>query len=87
MSSSHHNQNQIVYYVPDLAALFGKTESAVRNHLRRRDWSAVPAPVKIGGRVCWRWSDISDWLDSKTPIDNDGKKCGPGRPPKNRGQR
>lgn len=75
---------QIVYYVPDIAKILGKTESAVRNHIRRRDWSAIPSPVRIGGRLAWRQTDIDQWLEDKTPISSQNQQAqrGPGRPRK-----
>lgn len=35
-----------------------------------RTWDAagkIPAPVRIGGRVVWRVSEIHDWLDAGCP--------------------
>ena len=35
-----------------------------------RAWDAagrLPAPVRIGGRVCWRLDEIRAWLDAGAP--------------------
>jgi predicted DNA-binding transcriptional regulator AlpA len=35
-----------------------------------RTWDAagkLPAPLRIGGRVVWRVSEIRDWLDAGAP--------------------
>jgi len=35
-----------------------------------RTWDSagrLPAPLRIGGRVCWRLGEIIDWLDAGAP--------------------
>lgn len=48
--------------VKTLAILLGRTEGAIRNDLSRKP-QQLPPPIRIGGLVRWRKSDISNWLD------------------------
>ena len=53
---------QRTLYIHDLARLLGMTENALRIHLCRKNFSAVPQPVKLGHRIAWREQDVHDWL-------------------------
>lgn len=44
--------------------VYKPTAEAVRQQLRR-DPSALPPFVKIGGRIYWRKSDVQKWLDDR----------------------
>lgn len=51
-----------ILYVPDVAALLGKTEAQVRKMKSR---GQLPPPVKAGGfGLCWLRSDFERWLHS-----------------------
>ena len=54
---------QKVLYIPDIAKLLGMTENAVRCHLRRGNYRAVPRPFRLGSRrLAWRREDFDAWL-------------------------
>lgn len=53
-------------HVPQLAALLGLSEKAVRAHVHRRS-PAIPAPVRIGRRLAWRVVDVEKWLAGLKP--------------------
>jgi predicted DNA-binding transcriptional regulator AlpA len=54
---------QQLYYVPDLARLLGTTEAAIRNHVQRRAFNAIPQFAKRGRRVVWRKKDVEKWME------------------------
>ncbi|MBM3984010.1 MAG: helix-turn-helix domain-containing protein [Planctomycetes bacterium] len=47
-----------------LAGLLGCGVRTIRTHDAA---GKLPAPVRIGGRVVWRVSEIHDWLDADAP--------------------
>lgn len=52
-----------VLYVRDLAALMGRTVAAVRGHIARGNWTAVPRPFRLGPRtLAWTRSGYEAWL-------------------------
>lgn len=52
-----------VLFLPDLARRLGLTEAAVRGHLRRGNFTAVPKPFRLGQRrLAWRLTDYETWL-------------------------
>jgi len=53
-----------VLYVPDLARMIGKTDSAVRAGIQRgADW--LPPAFLMGRRHAWRRADVERWLDAR----------------------
>ncbi len=50
-----------ILYIPDVAALLGKTESAITSAYRR---GQIPGAFKLLGRVAWRRSSIDEWIES-----------------------
>jgi len=50
-----------VLYVPELARMIGKTDSAVRAGVQRgADW--LPPAFLMGRRHAWRRQDVEAWL-------------------------
>jgi excisionase family DNA binding protein len=71
--------------IPDVSAILGMTEAAVRQSIHRGEAGRrVPPFVRLGGRIRFRQSDVDTWLDSLTPAVGPDKKRkrGPGRPRK-----
>lgn len=53
-----------VLYVPELARMIGRTESAVRAGVQRgADW--VPPAFNMGRRLAWRREDVEAWLANR----------------------
>lgn len=80
---------QAVMYVPDVARYLGLTETSVRTHVYRKNWSAVPPPMRLGGRIGWRKEDIDNFLEQKAQLEYTTRKAktskeGKGRPRKKR---
>lgn len=47
------------------AELLDMTPNALSCHVARRNWDAVPEPIKVGG--CFKWSveQIAEWIDKR----------------------
>ena len=54
-----------IYYISDLAAILGCTVASIQGHLARKNYAAVPIPIKIGRRLAWPDTVVDDWLDEK----------------------
>jgi len=63
-----------VMYLPEVAKRLGKTDEAVRQHIKKRS-NAIPPFIRVGGRICFRVKDYETWLDSFV-IENQPKKRG-----------
>jgi len=70
----------------EAAERLGMTPQALSCHVSRRNWSAIPIPVKIGGR--WKWVEevLEEWVldrvDEAAAMSGRSKRRGPGRPSK-----
>ena len=63
-----------VLYIPELAAMLGKTEAAVRAAVQRGS-DAVPPPFRLGRLHAWRKADVDAWLAAKAgaaTVDSEG---------------
>ena len=45
--------------------LLGKTISSIYGHLARKDFHAVPPPMKLGRRLAWAVVSVDAWVDEK----------------------
>lgn len=71
-----------VVYIAGLAKIFGKTESSVREGLRRGvPW--LPRSFKIAGQHAWLKADVQSFLkalaDGATPVQAAPTRSKPGR--------
>ena len=57
---------QAVMYVRELSVYLGLSETAIRAHLCRKNYCAVPKPIYLGHRIAWRKEDVDQWLYYKT---------------------
>lgn len=55
---------QEVFYVQDLAKLFGLSEAAIRGHYYRRS-GAIPKGFKLGGKLAWRRASVLEYLEER----------------------
>ena len=53
------------YNIEEMSVLLGKTISSIYGHLARRDFHAVPPPMKLGRRLAWAVSSVESWVDEK----------------------
>lgn len=54
-----------VLFVNDLAKLMNTSPAAIRSHLQRRNFHAIPRPIILGYRVAWTIKQIEDFLRAK----------------------
>ena len=53
------------YNIEELATILGKSIAAVHGHLARKQFDAVPPPMKLGRRLAWLVDAVDDWIDGK----------------------
>lgn len=80
--------------INDLAAILNTTAAAIHAHLARKNFKAVPPPIKLGHRLFWPEHALSAWLDEKVEqaqqerinaeAEQQDEKRSPGRPRKTR---
>jgi predicted DNA-binding transcriptional regulator AlpA len=67
-----------ILYIPDVAALLGKTETAIASAHKR---GQIPGAFKLLGRVAWRRSSIEAWIEAlSNPDQRYGQRRSKGRP-------
>jgi predicted DNA-binding transcriptional regulator AlpA len=58
-------QTQRFYYLEDMSALLGKSVLAIYGHLSRKQYDAVPPPMKLGRRLVWLVEMVDEWINAK----------------------
>lgn len=58
------NTDTQVIYVPDLARMLGRTESAVRAEVNRGGKN-LPPRLDMGRRICWLRATVEAWLKAR----------------------
>jgi predicted DNA-binding transcriptional regulator AlpA len=53
------------YNIQELATILGKTVSAIHGHLARKQFDAVPPPMRLGRRLAWLVESVDGWIDAK----------------------
>jgi predicted DNA-binding transcriptional regulator AlpA len=53
------------YNIQELATILGKSVSAIHGHLARKQFDAVPPPIKLGRRLAWLVESVDGWIDAK----------------------
>lgn len=53
------------YNIQELATILGKSVAAVHGHLARKQFDAVPPPMRLGRRLAWLVESVDDWIDAK----------------------
>ncbi len=59
---------QRFYYIEEMSAILGKTPAAIHGHLARKQYDAVPPPVKIGRRQAWLVEAVEEWINAKVIV-------------------
>lgn len=68
----------------ELASMLRMTDQAISNHLHRKNWDAIPEPIRVGGRNKWFIEDVLLWLDAKRAKPEEKTKKRRGRRRKSR---
>ncbi|MDR3361504.1 MAG: transcriptional regulator [Desulfovibrio sp.] len=53
------------YNIQELATILGKSVSAIHGHLARKQFDAVPPPMRLGRRLAWLVESVDGWIDVK----------------------
>lgn len=53
------------YNIEEMSIILGKTIAAVHGHLSRRQFDAVPRPMKLGRRLAWLVESVEAWIEAK----------------------
>jgi predicted DNA-binding transcriptional regulator AlpA len=56
---------QRFYNIDEMSTILGKTISAIHGHLARKQYDAVPVPMKLGRRLAWLVTSVDEWIDAK----------------------
>lgn len=51
--------------IEELATILGKSIAAIHGHLARKQYDAVPPPIKLGRRLAWLVDAVDAWIDEK----------------------
>lgn len=54
-----------LYNINELASMLGVTVPAIHAQLARRNFDAVPHPIKLGRRLAWPEEVVEAWLSQK----------------------
>jgi predicted DNA-binding transcriptional regulator AlpA len=53
------------YYIEDMATILGKSALSIYGHLARKQYDAVPVPMKLGRRLAWVVEEVDKWIAGK----------------------
>ena len=53
------------YNIQEVATIFGKSVSAVQAHIARKQFDAIPQPMRLGHRLAWLVESVEAWIDAK----------------------
>ena len=54
-----------LYNINELAEILGFTVPAIHAQLARKNYEAVPPPIKLGRRLAWPEELLEEWLAEK----------------------
>ena len=50
----------------EVASMWGTTPASIYAHLYRRNYDAVPPPIRLGRRLAWPAEELEAWIRRKT---------------------
>jgi len=53
------------YNIEELSIILGKSIASIHGHLARKQFDAVPPPIKLGRRLAWHADSVDDWIEAK----------------------
>ena len=53
------------YNIDELSTILGKTVASIHGHLSRKQYDAVPPPMKLGRRLAWLDDAVDAWIADK----------------------
>jgi len=66
------------YTIDEVATILGKTTPAIHGHLARKQFDAVPPPLKLGRRLAWLVDSVEAWIEEKARQADAKAKADPG---------
>lgn len=66
---------QRIYYINDLAGILGTSPASIHGHLARRNYEAVPPPIRLGHRLAWPAEVLDSWLSKKIEASQTTQTC------------
>jgi len=62
------------YNIGELSTILGKTVASIHGHLARKQFDAVPPPIKLGRRLAWPVDGVDAWIAEKAQRADDEVK-------------
>lgn len=53
------------YNIEEMSAILGKSIASIYGHLARKQFDAVPMPMKLGRRLAWLVTGVDEWVLGK----------------------
>ena len=53
------------YNIQEIATILGKSVAAIHGHLARKQFDAVPPPMRLGRRLAWLVESVDSWIEAK----------------------
>ena len=53
------------YNIEEVSTILGKSIAAVHGHLARKQFDAVPPPMRLGRRLAWLVESVDAWIEQK----------------------
>ncbi|MDL2266695.1 helix-turn-helix domain-containing protein [Desulfovibrio sp. OttesenSCG-928-G15] len=58
-------QRKLFYNIEEMSELLGRSIASIYGYLARKDFTAVPMPMKLGRRLAWLCSAVDEWVADK----------------------
>uniref|UniRef100_I2Q0Z9 Putative transcriptional regulator n=1 Tax=Desulfovibrio sp. U5L TaxID=596152 RepID=I2Q0Z9_9BACT len=68
------------YNIEELSIILGKSIASIHGHLARKQFDAVPPPIKLGRRLAWQVESVNEWIDTKASQATPWKPTSPAQP-------
>jgi predicted DNA-binding transcriptional regulator AlpA len=63
--------DKLVYTPAELATALGYgSEHAIYQHVHKRNYDAIPPPIRLGRRLVWSVETVREWLAAKSSPKN-----------------
>lgn len=62
---------RLFHYIEDMSIILGKTPASIYGHLARKQFDAVPQPIKLGRRLAWPVKFVDEWINEKATRANE----------------
>lgn len=53
------------YNIEEMSTILGKSIASIYGHLARKQFDAVPIPMKLGRRLAWSVQGVDEWIQKK----------------------